>query len=74
MWILRINMTDRSYRFEDVPKAYEHLGGRGLTSTMVYDEVEIARIARVAFESARRRRRLVTHVHMPTFSRSRSSG
>jgi 3-isopropylmalate dehydrogenase len=30
---------------------------------MVYDEVEIARIARVAFEAARRRRRLLTHVH-----------
>ncbi len=30
---------------------------------MVYDEVEIARIARVAFEAARGRRRQVTHVH-----------
>jgi 3-isopropylmalate dehydrogenase len=30
---------------------------------MVYDELEIARIARVAFEAARRRRGLVTHVH-----------
>jgi 3-isopropylmalate dehydrogenase len=30
---------------------------------MVYDEVEIARIARVAFDAARRRRRQVTHVH-----------
>ena len=39
MWILRINMTDRSYRFEDVPKAYKLLGGRGLTSTFVHDEV-----------------------------------
>jgi 3-isopropylmalate dehydrogenase len=29
----------------------------------VYDEVEIARIARVAFEAARGRRRHVTHVH-----------
>jgi 3-isopropylmalate dehydrogenase len=29
----------------------------------VYDEVEIARIAHVAFEAARRRRREVTHVH-----------
>ena len=39
MWILRINMTDRSYRLEDVPEAYKHLGGRGLTSTLVADEV-----------------------------------
>jgi 3-isopropylmalate dehydrogenase len=32
-------------------------------NTMVYDEVEIARISRVAFEAARGRRRHVTHVH-----------
>jgi 3-isopropylmalate dehydrogenase len=38
-------------------------GRREARNTMVYDEVEIARIARVAFESAARRRRLVTHVH-----------
>jgi aldehyde:ferredoxin oxidoreductase len=38
--LLRLNMTDRSYRFEDVPEAYKHLGGRGLTSTIVYDEVD----------------------------------
>jgi 3-isopropylmalate dehydrogenase len=38
-------------------------GRREARNTMVYDEVEIARIARVAFEAARRRRRLVTHVH-----------
>jgi len=39
MWILRINMTDRSYRLEDVPEAYKNLGGRGVTSTMVSNEV-----------------------------------
>ena len=39
MWILRINMTDRSYRLEEVPAAYKNLGGRGMTSTMVHDEV-----------------------------------
>jgi 3-isopropylmalate dehydrogenase len=38
-------------------------GRREARNTMVYDEVEIARIARVAFEAARRRRREVTHVH-----------
>ena len=39
MWILRINMTDRSYQLEDVPKAYKLLGGRGLTSNIINDEV-----------------------------------
>jgi 3-isopropylmalate dehydrogenase len=38
-------------------------GRREARNTMVYDEVEIARIARVAFEAARGRRRHVTHVH-----------
>jgi 3-isopropylmalate dehydrogenase len=38
-------------------------GRREARNTMVYDEIEIARIARVAFEAARRRRKLVTHVH-----------
>jgi aldehyde:ferredoxin oxidoreductase len=32
-------MTDRSYRLEEVPAAYKNLGGRGLTSTIVHDEV-----------------------------------
>jgi aldehyde:ferredoxin oxidoreductase len=39
MWILRLNMTDRTYQLEDVPQAYQLLGGRGLTSTIVHDEV-----------------------------------
>ena len=39
MWILRINMSDRTYQLEDVPEAYKVLGGRGLSSTIVYDEV-----------------------------------
>jgi 3-isopropylmalate dehydrogenase len=38
-------------------------GRREARNTMVYDEVEIARIARVAFQAARQRRRDVTHVH-----------
>jgi 3-isopropylmalate dehydrogenase len=38
-------------------------GLREARNTMVYDEREIERIARVAFEAARRRRRDVTHVH-----------
>jgi aldehyde:ferredoxin oxidoreductase len=39
MWILRINMTDRSYRLEGVPATYRNLGGRGMTSSIVHDEV-----------------------------------
>src|SRR5512139_3717807 len=39
MWILRLNMSDRTYRLEEVPTAYKDLGGRGITSTMVHDEV-----------------------------------
>jgi aldehyde:ferredoxin oxidoreductase len=39
MWILRINMADRTYRLKDVPAGYQKLGGRGLTSTIVHDEV-----------------------------------
>jgi 3-isopropylmalate dehydrogenase len=38
-------------------------GRREARNTMVYDETEIERIAVVAFEAARRRRREVTHVH-----------
>ncbi len=39
MWILRIDMTDRTYRLEEVPKEYELLGGRGVTSGIVAAEV-----------------------------------
>ena len=39
MWTMRINMKDRSFKLEDVPEKYRTLGGRGLTSTMVHDEV-----------------------------------
>jgi aldehyde:ferredoxin oxidoreductase len=39
MWMLRLNMTDRTYKLEDVPERYQQLGGRGLTSTLIYDEV-----------------------------------
>ncbi|MDJ0866819.1 MAG: 3-isopropylmalate dehydrogenase [Myxococcota bacterium] len=38
-------------------------GRREARNTLVYDELEIARITRVAFDSARRRRSHVTHVH-----------
>ncbi len=38
-------------------------GRREARNTMVYDEREVARIARVAFEAAAGRRRHLTHVH-----------
>jgi 3-isopropylmalate dehydrogenase len=38
-------------------------GARRAYNTMVYDEHEVARITRVAFEQARLRRKHVTHVH-----------
>ena len=37
---LRINMTTKQCRFEDVPAEYAGMGGRGLTSTIVAKEVE----------------------------------
>jgi 3-isopropylmalate dehydrogenase len=46
------------------PRGSAVVGGkREARNTLVYDEGEIARISRVAFESARRRRKHVTHVH-----------
>jgi len=39
MSILRLNMTDLTYRLDQVPEAYKNLGGRGMTSTIVHDEV-----------------------------------
>jgi aldehyde:ferredoxin oxidoreductase len=37
---MRINMTDRTFALEALPEAYKYLGGRGLTSTIVHDEVD----------------------------------
>ncbi len=39
MWILRVNMTDQTYKLESVPEAYKYLAGRALTSNIVADEV-----------------------------------
>lgn len=39
MKLIRVDMTDRSIKYEDVPPAYQMLGGRGLTSTMINKEV-----------------------------------
>jgi len=38
--ILRVNMTDRTVKYEDIPEKYRFLGGRGLSSTIVCDEVD----------------------------------
>ena len=46
------------------PRGREQTAGkRRALNTMVYDEVEIERITRVAFEAARKRRHHLTHVH-----------
>jgi aldehyde:ferredoxin oxidoreductase len=39
MWFVRVNMTDLSVIVEEAPQAYALLAGRGLTSTLVYEEV-----------------------------------
>jgi aldehyde:ferredoxin oxidoreductase len=38
--ILRVNMSDLSVKTEDIPEAYQGLGGRGLTSAVVANEVD----------------------------------
>jgi aldehyde:ferredoxin oxidoreductase len=38
--IMRFNMADRTYGLENLPAAYAELAGRGLTSTIVHDEVD----------------------------------
>ena len=55
-------LTGGLYFGEPRGRAVEN-GRRIARNTMVYDEDEIARIARVAFDAARRRRHHVTHVH-----------
>jgi aldehyde:ferredoxin oxidoreductase len=39
MKFIKVDMSRQSIRFEDVPKAYLGLGGRGLTSTIINTEV-----------------------------------
>ncbi len=38
--IIRVNMSDLSIKTEDIPEAYQGLGGRGLTSAVVANEVD----------------------------------
>lgn len=40
MKIYRVNMSDLSFKIEDVPEKWKLLGGRGLTSTVIAEEVE----------------------------------
>ncbi len=40
MWMLRLDMTDRSVSLEEIPDRYQQLGGRGLTSTLIAEEVD----------------------------------
>jgi len=37
--LLRIDLSKKQYQFEDMPPVYAHLGGRGLTSKIVCQEV-----------------------------------
>ena len=39
MWFLRVNMSDRTHQFTEVPEKYHKLAGRSLTSTLIADEV-----------------------------------
>ena len=39
MWIIRVNMTDQTYKVEPVPETHKFLAGRAMTSTLVADEV-----------------------------------
>ena len=38
--IYRVNMTDLSFKMEEVPERWKLLGGRSLTSTIVSEEVD----------------------------------
>ncbi|TXT58103.1 MAG: Aldehyde ferredoxin oxidoreductase [Promethearchaeota archaeon] len=38
--IIRVNMETKECKFEDFPEKYKTLGGRGLTSTIISDEVD----------------------------------
>ena len=40
MKFIRVNMTDKAVKVEDIPKPYQGLGGRGLTSCLINAEVQ----------------------------------
>lgn len=39
MYLVRVNMTDRTYQVTEVPEKYQYMAGRALTSNIVADEV-----------------------------------
>jgi len=39
MWFLRLNMTDQTFKLEEIPSTYKDLGGRGLSSSIISAEV-----------------------------------
>lgn len=39
MYLVRVNMTNRTYEVSEVPEKYKYLAGRALTSNIVADEV-----------------------------------
>ncbi|MCP4630780.1 MAG: aldehyde ferredoxin oxidoreductase, partial [bacterium] len=39
MQLIRVNMSEQTVKIEDVPQDYLGLGGRGLTSIMINNEV-----------------------------------
>ncbi|MFZ7110622.1 MAG: aldehyde ferredoxin oxidoreductase N-terminal domain-containing protein [Desulfatiglandales bacterium] len=39
MKFIRVNMSEKTVKVEDVPPEYRILGGRGLTSVMINKEV-----------------------------------
>ncbi|NHI93930.1 MAG: aldehyde ferredoxin oxidoreductase [Candidatus Lokiarchaeota archaeon] len=40
MQLMRVNMEDLTIKIEEIPPKYEKLGGRGLTSTIIFEEVD----------------------------------
>lgn len=40
MKFIRVNMTDKAVKVEDIPKPYQGLGGRCLTSCLIDAEVQ----------------------------------
>jgi len=39
MKFLRLNMNDRTQRLEEIPSSYQNMGGRGMTSSLIAEEV-----------------------------------
>jgi len=39
MWIIRVNMTDQTWKIDPLPETHQYLAGRAMTSTIVYEEV-----------------------------------